>query len=143
MRLTLLSERNVNLLEVTALEAELTSRLMDSYNNVEFCGRLPAPSKYLSFRFEGVAGGRTTLCAMGSPSDITRAIARWCTCCSKVTSHQRIEYETGEDRWFADDPETGRSVIRHRVFEPTTRSIDHHVDGSNDQYLWMRPEEAA
>ena len=56
-------------------------------------------------------------------------VSRWSTCCSTVESDRQTEYLTGQDRLFADDPETGKTVVRRNWYEPTRRSVDHHLEG--------------
>lgn len=130
MQLVLTSDRHVDLHETINLEAELRSRLGDEYGYVSLRG-LPAPGKDFTFKLEGNTAGSLTLCLNGTASDIAQAIGRWCTCCSTVKTGERVEYDTGEDQWAADDPATGRSIVQERWYQSTHQSVDRHLKGTH------------
>lgn len=140
MQLVFTSQRTATALELAALETDLKARLRAEFdeNETPFALDLPAPAGDVTFRLDGGRGEPATLSVTGASSDIARAVMRWCTCCSAVQTSEEVVYLQGEDRWAADDPETGRTVERHRIYTATTGSADDHLDGGRPITLGTR-----
>lgn len=127
MQLILIA-KDFNAHDAMNLKNELDARLKGSYERINFCGDLPAPSKDMSFTLQS-SGNELALSIDGSQDDVRNAIGRWCTCCSTVESDEITIYHKGHARLFADDPETGRSRSTERWYQAKRGSVSAHLEG--------------